>query len=183
MPRADTDARAERDAWVLRLFLAGHTYREIGRNPRVSLSAKMVGNVVNRQLAGANPHHNTLGTTAAAIYVERLEALLRSAWPQAMKGDLKAIHAVLAVLRAEAKVHGLAPGRARYDDDLGELDLDEVALPPNGYERDATIAELRNQGYRLKDIGRRVGMTTSGVSRALDRIGDGGRPGRDARDT
>jgi lambda repressor-like predicted transcriptional regulator len=44
----------------------------------------------------------------------------------------------------------------------------------NAPERDRVIWELRRRGWPLKKIGRKVGMSESGVKRALDRIADGG---------
>jgi DNA-directed RNA polymerase specialized sigma subunit len=41
-------------------------------------------------------------------------------------------------------------------------------------ERDRMILQLRRAGWTLKRIGRRVGMSESGVKRSLDRIAMGG---------
>jgi DNA-binding NarL/FixJ family response regulator len=41
-------------------------------------------------------------------------------------------------------------------------------------ERDRMILALRRRGWTLKRIGQRLGMSESGVKRALDRIRDGG---------
>jgi hypothetical protein len=183
MPRADQAARAERDAWILRLFISGLPYREIGKHSKVNLSAKMVGNVLNRQLAHSNPRDNDLAKYAGAIHVERLEIMLRAAWPKALGGDLKAIMQVLRVLRLHAKFYGLDGGHGHDNRTLDpDLDDEDWDLPANGYEKDKLIVDLRQQGWPLKHIGAKVGMSVSGVSRALTRIGDG-RPGRDSRDT
>ena len=40
MPRVKADERARRDALVWQMFLAGVSYREIGKNPRVQLSCR-----------------------------------------------------------------------------------------------------------------------------------------------
>jgi lambda repressor-like predicted transcriptional regulator len=40
-------------------------------------------------------------------------------------------------------------------------------------ERDRIIADLRAKGWTLQQIGHRVGMSRSGVSRALDRLENG----------
>jgi hypothetical protein len=185
MPRATTEARAERDAWILRLFISGLPYREIGRHQKVNLSAKAVGNVINTQLAHSNPRDNDLAQFAGAIHVERLEIMLRAVWPKALGGDLKAIMQVLRVLRAEAKFYGLDGGHGHdnrtLDPDLDDEDW-ESPEPMNGFEKDTMIADLREQGWPLRHISAKVGMSVSGVSRALTRIGDG-RPGRDSRDT
>lgn len=45
-------------------------------------------------------------------------------------------------------------------------------MPPQ--VRDAEIVRLRRRGWTDKQIGRAVGMSESGVKRAVDRIRDGG---------
>ena len=90
----------------------------VGRHPKVNLSPRGVGNVVNRQLAEATP--GQLSQHGADVYIERLEMMLRAAWPQAIQGNLKAVMVVLRVLKQEAKFYGLddgpdglTPGRAQ----------------------------------------------------------------------
>lgn len=46
------------------------------------------------------------------------------------------------------------------------------AIPP--LQRDRMIVQLRRAGWTYKRIGKRVGMSESGVKRACDRIADGG---------
>jgi hypothetical protein len=46
----------------------------------------------------------------------------------------------------------------------------DIAAP----QRDALIVRLRQRGMTYAQIGRRVGMTESGVRRALERIREGG---------
>lgn len=48
-------------------------------------------------------------------------------------------------------------------------------------ERDELIMTLRRRGVTLARIGRQVGMSKSGVARAIERMALG-RPGRDARE-
>jgi len=48
-------------------------------------------------------------------------------------------------------------------------------------ERDKTIAKLRRRGWPLQRIGDTVGMSASGVNRALERM-SAGRPGRPGRE-
>ena len=45
------------------------------------------------------------------------------------------------------------------------------AIPP--HERDRMILKLRRAGFTLAQIGKRVGMSESGVQRALQRIREG----------
>ena len=119
MPRARTEERIARDKLIINLFLNGQSYRTIARDPRVRLSYKAVGNVVNQYFEGATPRHRILSEQGTAIYVERLEMVLRMAWPQAVSGDLRAIQAVLSVLRAESKFYGLDDQAYGHCDELG----------------------------------------------------------------
>jgi hypothetical protein len=106
MPHVNAEHRRARDALVLRLFLAGWSYRQIGAHPRVRLSAKGVGNVINAELS-AEVAQRGLGVQARQVYVTRLENLLRSSWPKALAGDLKAAEHCLHVLALEARYWGL----------------------------------------------------------------------------
>jgi hypothetical protein len=54
-----------------------------------------------------------------AVYIERLEMMLRAAWPQAIQGNLKAVMVVLRVLKQEAKFYGLDNG-AQDEVELGD---------------------------------------------------------------
>ena len=46
------------------------------------------------------------------------------------------------------------------------------AIPPQ--ERDRMIVQMRRQGFTYRQIGKRVGMSESGVARAIQRIRLGG---------
>ena len=105
MPRVSLEQRAERDARVMRLYLSGNSYREIGR--QVGLSCRGVQLAVKR--------HTQYSSRAATqleehVYLERLETLLRAAWPQAIAGDLSALERCRRRLVAEARFFGVNPG-------------------------------------------------------------------------
>jgi len=51
---------------------------------------------------------------------------------------------------------------------------------PTVADRDARLVELRRQGYSYQQIGAALGMSATGVMKALRRIEDG-RPGRNPR--
>lgn len=103
MPRLSAEATAERDRLVLRMYLAVRSYREIGRHPSILLSLRGVHLSLKRSL----PHSSRSVTEVAEIvYLERLEMMLRSAWPDAVEADLKAIEAVRRVLEIEARFFG-----------------------------------------------------------------------------
>ncbi|BBZ17151.1 hypothetical protein [Mycolicibacterium gadium] len=76
MPRLyDDAARAARDAQLLRLYLAGHSYRAMAAQPGLGLSLRGVVKAVRRQLAaGVDP------ATATAVFA--------AAYRAACDGDL-----------------------------------------------------------------------------------------------
>lgn len=63
----DDAARAARDALVLRLYLAGKSYRVIAAQPGVGLSLRGVVKAVRRQLA-AGLGDDAVATAFAAAY-------------------------------------------------------------------------------------------------------------------
>jgi hypothetical protein len=63
-------------------------------------------------MMNAGPRH--FAQHGADVYIERLEMMLRAAWPQAVQGDLKAVMVCLRVLRQEAKFYGLGDGVEQY---------------------------------------------------------------------
>ncbi|EIU63236.1 hypothetical protein [Mycobacteroides abscessus] len=105
MPRMGTEERTRRDAVIMRLFVAGWSYREIARHPNVDLAHQTVAQIVHAELqkSGRTAFTEQVGT----IYLERLETLLRASWPQAINGDLRAIEVVRRVLAQEARFYGL----------------------------------------------------------------------------
>ncbi|MGO9033064.1 hypothetical protein [Mycobacterium sp.] len=60
-----------------------------------------------RRLAAQRGGRDLLGRSAAAVYVMRLEAMLRVAMPKALAGDLKAAEHCRRVLDQEARLYGL----------------------------------------------------------------------------
>lgn len=100
------DERRGRDELVLRLFLAGASYRQIAR--RVGLrSPQSVGNVVRRELRSGARLSTPVTEVGRAVFVERLEALLAAVWPGAMAGDHQAGEECLQLLTQQARFYGL----------------------------------------------------------------------------
>ncbi|WP_458319584.1 hypothetical protein [Mycolicibacterium brisbanense] len=62
----DDAARAKRDAQLLQLYLAGHSYRAIAAQPGLGLSLRGVVKAVQRQLAGLDA--DTASAAFAAAY-------------------------------------------------------------------------------------------------------------------
>lgn len=100
------EERRRRDDLVLRLFLAGASYRQIAR--RVGLrSPQSIANIIRRELrSGAGPRTPET-ETGRAVWIERSEALLAAAWPGAMAGDPEAGEECLQLLNQQARFYGL----------------------------------------------------------------------------
>lgn len=101
------EERRGRDELVLRLFLAGASYRQIAR--RVGLrSPQSIANIIRRELrSGAGPGSTPVTEIGRAVFVERLEALLSAVWPGAMAGDPEAGEECLQLLTQQARFYGL----------------------------------------------------------------------------
>jgi len=128
-----TEQRSKRDALIMQMFLSGWSYADIGRHSHINLTHARVHAIVNKALAETAQRHALLQDKAFAIYVERMEALMKAMWPQAMQGDLKAVEASrrlleqmsrLYDLEEEGKVTGAAP---MSDADFEEPEGDELA--------------------------------------------------------
>lgn len=97
--------RAERDADVMRMFVAGATYAVIGK--AVGLTQKRVDQIVTRELAASARRRLLLGDEALAIHTERTERLFQSLWGPALKGDLRAADICRKMLDSNARLSGL----------------------------------------------------------------------------
>jgi hypothetical protein len=129
------DERLARDALILRLHLAGVSYRDIARRAKLSLS--VVHKVVKRELAKASQRRDDLEDEATTAHLERLDSLLAAQMPKALGGDVKAAEFCRRLLDSAARVQGLNASVAERlapmlagggDDDFGddELDVDEL---------------------------------------------------------
>lgn len=100
------EERRRRDDLVLRLFLAGASYRQIAR--RVGLrSPQSVGNIIRRELRSGAGTGTPVTEVGRAVFMERLEALLAAVWPRAMAGDPEAGEECLQLLSQQARFYGL----------------------------------------------------------------------------
>jgi hypothetical protein len=134
--RLSTAERQARDTLVLRMYLAGVTYRDIGR--KVGLSLAGVHKVIKRQLRQSADRRDELESDSAIeSYLSRMEALLSASWPKALRGDTRATDQCRRVLDSMAKVQGLVPSVAERllpdrldaeDTDDDEDGLDELDL-------------------------------------------------------
>jgi hypothetical protein len=134
VPRVSTEERSRRDALIWQLFLAGVSYRQIGKNPRVQLSCRGVELAVRRQISGTAERRNLLTDEAMAVHTERLERLFATAYGDAVRGNLRAGEQCRRLLDQMARVHGLyagaaersAPEDANDSDDVGEDGMDDL---------------------------------------------------------
>jgi hypothetical protein len=131
VPRVNADERARRDALVWQMFLAGVSYREIGKNPRVQLSCRGVELAVRRQMSGTAQRRNLLTDEAMAVHTERLESLFATAYAKAVSGNARAGEQCRRLLDQMARVRGLYAGpgeRPATDDDDDSADVGEDGL-------------------------------------------------------
>jgi hypothetical protein len=129
--RLSTAERQARDTLVLRMYLAGVTYRDIGH--KVSLSAAGVHKVIKRQLRQSADRRDELESDAAVeSYLSRMEALLSASWPKALRGDTRATDQCRRVLDSMAKVQGIVQSVSErlvpVDDDSNDEDDDGEEL-------------------------------------------------------
>jgi hypothetical protein len=115
------------------MFLAGVSYREIGKNPRVQLSCRGVELAIQRQMSRTAQRRDVLTDEAMAVHIERLETLFAGAYAKAVSGDVRAGEHCRRLLDQMARVHGLYAGRdnfvledADHTDDVGQDGLDDL---------------------------------------------------------
>ncbi|MGB3355930.1 MAG: hypothetical protein WBB00_24635 [Mycobacterium sp.] len=100
------EERRIRDDLVLRMMIAGASYRQIAR--RVGLrSHQSVGNIVARELRLRGGVSGVMTPTGRALFIERSEALLAAVWPRAMAGDPEAGEEALQLLSQQARFYGI----------------------------------------------------------------------------
>ncbi|WP_235886892.1 hypothetical protein [Mycobacteroides chelonae] len=115
------DERQKRDTLIMRLFVGGHSYREIARHPQIGLAHQTVAQIIHTELqrGGRTLFHQQ----ASTIYLERMEMLLRAVWPQAIRGDVKAVETARRILAQEARFFNIINGtEPDWEDDEDELE-------------------------------------------------------------
>ena len=94
--------REVRDADILRLFIAGSSYRQIARAVNVSLTT--VHRVVQKQLAAGAKRRELLSDEALAIHTERTERLFQAHWTKALSGDHRSAELCRRILAQQARL-------------------------------------------------------------------------------
>jgi hypothetical protein len=102
LTREQMDARDEK---ILRLFISGCSEGEISR--WVDLTAQRVHQIIRAGLKRSARHHRLLDDEALAVYIARLETLVRAVWPKVMAGDLRAVEVARRVLAQQARLYRL----------------------------------------------------------------------------
>lgn len=112
------------------LFIAGNSERDIGRI--VKLTGVRVHQIIKAELKNAARHHDLLNDQALAIYITRLETLLKAVWPQVAKQDLKAIEVARRLLEQQARLYDLEEDRMPGLPPMSEQELidDESGADP-----------------------------------------------------
>jgi transposase len=117
---------------VIRLRRQGMKYREIAQ--RVGISVNYCHTVVRKEMARAAEATKGIASVMVEEAADRVEGLLNTAYPLALKGDLLAMEKALKLIQELNRLRGLYPA-ARS----------EVKV---AYEQDyeALIAEARRRG-------------------------------------
>jgi hypothetical protein len=114
MPRGKHSAfkvqKMEQEQKAFELRMAGATYEQIGK----ALGMTSVGafQIIRRGSIKRRTATNEVVEQIRELELERLDAMQRTVWPKALKGDLLALDRVLTLMNTRAKYLGLhAPER------------------------------------------------------------------------
>lgn len=129
---AASDKRQARDDDILRLFIAGATYRQIARALTTSLGT--VSRVVVKKLAEGQTRRDLLSDQALSVHTERTERLFQAHWQKALAGDHRSAEICRRILAQQERTREAAWGSAlpaptraltEGDDDNGAIFNDE----------------------------------------------------------
>lgn len=113
-PTAPKQIKArEREVQALALRLGGATYEQIGKN--IGITTEGARKAVRRALDKTQAEVDDLAGQLRELERQRLEALIRAATPQAMRGHLGAIETVRKLSESLRKLQGLdAPAKQEF---------------------------------------------------------------------
>jgi hypothetical protein len=107
---AASDKRQARDDDILRLFIAGATYRQIGRALNTSIAT--VSRVVVKKLAEGQTRRDLLSDQALSVHTERTERLFQAHWQKALAGDHRSAEICRRILAQQERTREAAWGAA-----------------------------------------------------------------------
>lgn len=138
---------------VLKLRLAGASFRAIARNLECSVGAayKACMRAIERQMKEIGEDADTV----LHLELQRLDSMLLGAWPKAVAGDLSAVDRVLRIMERRARYLGLdapvrrelsgpegGPIQHEYDfSHLSDEELERAIAEAESAEGGATAAE------------------------------------------
>jgi hypothetical protein len=130
---ATAGERAKRNARVIKLLLAGASYRDICAVVGLR-SPQSVANIVQRELSGSAQRRDLLTDEAFAVWQERTERLFQAHWARALDGSYRSSDLCRKILGHQATVYALAQGgsmpagtRADAMEPEPNPDMDELA--------------------------------------------------------
>lgn len=103
--KAQREAAEKRDDEILRLFIAGATYRQIAR--ALNIGVATVSRTVTKQLAAGAKRRELLSDEALAVHTERTERLFQAHWVKALNGDHRSAEICRRILAQQARINSL----------------------------------------------------------------------------
>lgn len=128
--------RVVRDRRVVRLVLAGLTYAEVAQQVGLRSPAS-VSNIIDREL-GAEQRRALGSGHAAALLLERSEALWSAHYPRALQGDHRSAVVCLRVMAQQQRALAASAGTDDDDDLIDDDPEDELAAYRIGRKRRRT---------------------------------------------
>lgn len=126
----------EREAAAVRLRRGGATYELIAQTLGYSCRSSAY-RAVDRALARVT---DTEATLLLKLELERLDEMFRALWPQAMRGDRRAIDRILAIMDRRARYLGLHSFQTRDGEDRANLQHVVAALADLRAPRNAALS-------------------------------------------
>jgi hypothetical protein len=118
--------REQRDEAVIRLFLAGESYRAIGAAVGMR-SASGVHRIVQRELAAGARRRGVLTEDAFDVWQERSERLFQAHWERALEGDHRSAELCRKLLAQQVRVYGLGVDADPLPPSTLTVDIDDDA--------------------------------------------------------
>jgi hypothetical protein len=105
-PAETKEERDQRNYLIFQRFIAGWSERDIAR--AANITPTRVHQILQSELKNSARHNALLTEEARAVYVGRLETLIKAVWPKVLQQDVKAIVAAARLLEQKAQFDGSA---------------------------------------------------------------------------